>query len=178
MIPRRHGKNKVFFCLWSFLVVKAAFVPFSAIGGKSSKRRCRPKALRRFANALSRIPPRHSQNTSTIRSIVPAAPFVQCAEYKVTGLSSRDSGRNGLQIAHLTDENNVGSCRRAARRPLAKLSVSAPISRWLIIERMRVYILLDRVFERDDMACRGAVDVVDQCRQCGIFCRSRWDRSR
>ena len=32
---------------------------------------------------------------------------VQCAEYKVTGLGSRDSGRNGLQIAHLTDENNV-----------------------------------------------------------------------
>ena len=47
IIPRREGKSKIFLSVVN-PVVKAAFVPFSATGGKSRERRC-CKALRRFA---------------------------------------------------------------------------------------------------------------------------------
>ena len=47
MIPRRTVKIKFFLSVVIY-VVKAAFVPFSATGGKHRKRRCH-KALRRFS---------------------------------------------------------------------------------------------------------------------------------
>ena len=47
MIPRRGGKSKIFLAV-VIPVVKAAFMPFMAIGEKPAKRR-RHKALRRFA---------------------------------------------------------------------------------------------------------------------------------
>ena len=54
----------------------------------------------------------------------------------------------------------------------AKLSVSVPTSRWLMIEQLVAVQVLDRVLERDDVARPGRVDVVDHRRQRGRLARA------
>ena len=62
---------------------------------------------------------------------------VQRGEDEVAGLGRGERGRDGLEVAHLTDEDDVGVLAQhvlAAR--LANECVSSPTSRWLTIARL------------------------------------------
>jgi len=60
---------------------------------------------------------------------------VQRRQHEVPGLGGAERGGDRLFVAHLTDEDHVGSWRIAARMADAKSPASTPISRWLIDAR-------------------------------------------
>ena len=89
---------------------------------------------------------------------------VQRREHEVSGLGERQRDRDALEVAHLTDEHDVGVLtQRAAQRPVERLGVEADLA--LVHDRALVVVqVLDRVLDRDDVARPRAVHRVDQRR--------------
>ena len=67
----------------------------------------------------------------------------------------------------------LGAWRRAARKPLEKLSKSVPNSRWLKVATIMRMNKLDRVFQRDDVDGPGVADLVEHRGQGGGFAGAR-----
>ena len=98
------------------------------------------------------------------RSTVPAADTVWMVPKTRWPVSAaRDGEGDRRQVAHLADQDHVGIlAQRGAQRAARSEPVWVPISRWLTRLCLRAVDDLDRVLEGDDVAGRGAVDVVDQ----------------
>jgi hypothetical protein len=93
-----------------------------------------------------------------IRSTVDTAVAVEVPSTRA-GAGGLQRHGNGLQVAHLADQDDVG-IRRAARRAREARGVRADLA--LVDHRLaRDMDELDRVFEGDDVRRTGAVDQVD-----------------
>ena len=57
-------------------------------------------------------------------------------KHQVSGLGRGESGADGLLVAHLTDEDDVGVRRSTRRRARPNEPASDPTSRWLMTERL------------------------------------------
>jgi hypothetical protein len=65
-----------------------------------------------------------------IRSMwTPAVVVWSVPEHQVAGLRGLDGDGDGLQVAHLAHQDDVGSSRSAARRACLKLRVWSPTCR-------------------------------------------------
>jgi hypothetical protein len=86
---------------------------------------------------------------------------VQRAHDQVARLGGEDRGLDGLEIAHFTDQDHVGVLpKRPAQRLGERLGVVADLA--LVDDAELVLVrVLDRVFDRDDVAIAGDVDVMD-----------------
>ena len=90
---------------------------------------------------------------------------MQRREHEVAGLRGRDRERDGLQVAHLADEDHVGIlAQRLAERLRERLRVRRDLA--LVDQRLLARVdVLDRVLDGDDVAALGLVDPVDQGRE-------------
>jgi len=86
---------------------------------------------------------------------------VQRREDEVAGLGRRQRGRDGLRVAHLADEDDIGVLAQHAseRRPEVG-GVGTDLT--LVDDRLLVGVQdLDRVLDGHDVAAHRRVDVVD-----------------
>ena len=79
---------------------------------------------------------------------------VQRAEHEQAHLGRRDRERDRLAVAHLADQHHVGvlADRGAQRRPEAA-ACACPTSRCESTELLVLVHELDRILDRDDVAC-------------------------
>ena len=90
------------------------------------------------------------------------------AEHQVAEFQGRQRQPDGFQVAHFAHQNGVRVLARSAeRRAAANDSVIGPDSRWLIQAFRGLVHELDRVFDGEDVAVFGFVEVVDHARQRG-----------
>jgi hypothetical protein len=96
---------------------------------------------------------------------------VQSGEDQVTGLSRCESGLDGLQIAHLSHEDNVWVLtQHRLERPIERLRVGAHLA--LVDDAALVPVQeLDGVLDGHDVLFARLVDLVDHRRQCGGLAR-------
>ena len=86
---------------------------------------------------------------------------VQRAEHQVAGLRGLDRDRDGLEIAQLADQHDVGIlAHRRAQRRLEAVGVRADLA---LVDQAALVLVheLDRVLDRDDVVGARAIDVVD-----------------
>jgi hypothetical protein len=88
---------------------------------------------------------------------------VQSGEHQLAGLRGRESQRDGLEVAHLADQDHVRVLtQRPAKGIGERLRVHADLA--LVDQRLlRAVNELDRVLDRDDRRFLSLVDVVDHC---------------
>lgn len=98
---------------------------------------------------------------------------MQRAKYQVAGFGGADGRLDRFQVAHFTDENHVRiHTQRAAQGFGEARHVDADFA--LREHRLLVrVVILDRVFDRDDVAVEVTVDVVQHCRQRRRLARAR-----
>src|SRR6266508_1024240 len=97
---------------------------------------------------------------------------VQGGEDEVAGLRGRERGRGGLQVAELTDEDDV---RVLAQRVLERSGERRGVGTHLALVDQAALVQvqeLDRVLDGDDVRRAGAVDQVEKRRQRGRLARS------
>ena len=90
---------------------------------------------------------------------------MQRREHQVTGLGGEQPRFNGLEVAHLADQNDV---RILAQRAAQRLRERARVDRHLPLVDHRAVIAvkeLDGILDRHDMCRALAVDMVDHRRQ-------------
>jgi hypothetical protein len=63
----------------------------------------------------------------------------------------RERGLDGLEVAHLADEDDVGVLAQGVLERFVEAVVSAPTSRWLTRQFLCCVHELDRVLDRDDV---------------------------
>ncbi len=101
---------------------------------------------------------------------------VQRREHEVARLGGRQGGGDGLGVAHLADEDDVGVLpHRRAEGDEEALGVEAHLP---LADGGHVVTVehLDRVLDGDDVALAGVVDVVDHRRQGRRLARARRSR--
>ena len=97
-----------------------------------------------------------------IRLIVCTAELVcKTRQHQVTSLGHRQCRRDGLQIAHLTDEHDVRVLAQHVPkgfREAVRIRVDLP----LVHQTLAMFVHeLDGILDRDDMLVALAVDLVD-----------------
>ena len=93
------------------------------------------------------------------------------------GLGQRQRKLNGLEVAHLADEENVGVLPEGrAQRPLERRAVDADLALVDGGELVVVHVL-DRILDREDVERPSLVDASDDGGQSRRFSRTRSDRS-
>ena len=98
---------------------------------------------------------------------------MQRAHHEVPCLGGREGGRDGLHVAHLPDQDVVGVL---AQNVLESRHVAVGVQADLALVDDRLLVLmqhLDGIFDRDDVAAHGLVDVVYHRRQGGGLARAR-----
>ncbi len=89
---------------------------------------------------------------------------VQGREHQVTGLPRRQRNLHRFRIAHLANHNDIGRLpKRGAQRSWKIRRVNADFDLLDYALLMRV-LVLDRIFNRDDVLCVAPVDLVDERR--------------
>src|SRR5678815_3575087 len=85
---------------------------------------------------------------------------VQCREHQVTSLGGEERRLNGFEVAHLTDQDNVGILsKRAAQRVAERPRIDADLA--LVDDRALVPMeVLDRVLDGHDVRGTRRVDPV------------------
>ena len=98
---------------------------------------------------------------------------VQRAEDDVAGFGRRDGRLDRLQVAHFADQDDVGVHPQGAADGLGEVGhVDADLA--LVDRRLLVLVVvLDRVFDRDDVVVEVVVDVVDHAAPGWSSCPSR-----
>ena len=86
---------------------------------------------------------------------------VQGGQDQVSGLSGAQSGMHRLRVAHLADQDDVGSCRIAERIATLKSAVSIRTSRWLIRARLSWWMISIGVLDRHNVDVAVPVDLID-----------------
>jgi hypothetical protein len=97
---------------------------------------------------------------------------VQRAEHEVAGFRGFDCDLDRLEVAHFTDQHDVGVFAQSrAQRPLEALGVAVHFA--LVDEALFRFVHeLDRILDRDDVLGARVVDVVDHRRQRGRLARA------
>ena len=112
-------------------------------------------------------------NTSIMRSSAwRGVVGVQSREHEVAGLGQAQCDLDRLEVAHLTEQHDVGVFTQRAAQPLLEADgVGADLA--LVDHRHLVVVeVLDRVFDREDVDRLGLVDPVDHRRQRGRLART------
>ena len=97
---------------------------------------------------------------------------VQRAEHEMPGFGGLDRDRDGLEVAQLADQDDVGIlAQRRAQRILERVGVGAHLA--LVDQALLVAVHeLDRILDRDDVLVARLVDVVDHRAQRRRLARS------
>jgi hypothetical protein len=115
---------------------------------------------------------------STILSMVLAHRPCAVSRAPDAGFGSGQRDRNGLEIAHLPDQNDIGGLTHG-RTQSGGIRQGVGSDLTLVDDAGVVAVeIFDRIFERQHMAGAFTVDLVDDRGQCPWSCRNRWDRSR
>ena len=83
------------------------------------------------------------------------------AEYQVTGLCSRDGGLDGLEVAHFTNEDNIGVLTESGADAFGEggdVVVDFPLCHHATLMGV---VILDGILNRDDVTILVLVDPVD-----------------
>ena len=97
---------------------------------------------------------------------------MQSRQHQVTGFGRGQSGADGFNVAHFSDQNHVGVLtQRIFERGSESHGVGVQFA--LFYQRHDVVMnVFDRVFDGDDVFCGGPVDQIDQTGQSGGFSAS------
>ena len=113
-------------------------------------------------------------NTSMMRSIVCGASWVcRVAEHQVAGLGGGQRGGDGLQVAHLADEDHVGVLAQRGAQALGEArGVAAQLA---LVDQAPLVLVqeLDRVLDGEDVLLARGVDLVDHGGQRGGLAGAR-----
>jgi hypothetical protein len=97
---------------------------------------------------------------------------VKGAEDQVAGFGGADCGLDGFEVAHFTDENDVGVLTQGAPDGLGKIGdVDADLALGDDAALM-VVVVFDRVLDGDDVPVAVLVDVIDHRGERGRFART------
>ncbi len=111
--------------------------------------------------------------TSMIRSTVPWAPVVCSVPKTMCPVSAAVMAEEIVSRSRISPTRiTSGSIRKARRSASGKLGTSTPTSRWLIIDFLCVVVILDRVFDRDDVMVEVLIHPVDHAGQAGRLAAS------
>ena len=98
---------------------------------------------------------------------------VQGREDEMAGLRDGERRLDGLAVAHLADQHDVGVLAQHVLQRRAKPSVSLATSRCVTRQRLGLVQELDGVFQRDDVVAALAVHLVDQGGERGALAAAR-----